>query len=85
MPTVKTAISIDRDLFEEIERISSEIHVPRSRLFSQAVENFVKQKENILLLKKLNDVYAKHPTPEDLSFVRAAKKARHKIFGNLWK
>ena len=85
MPTVKTAISIDRDLFEEIERISSATHVPRSRLFSQAMENFVKQKENILLLKKLNDVYDKHPTPEDLSFVRASKKARHKIFGNLWK
>ncbi len=85
MSTVKTAISIDRDLFEEIERISNEIHVPRSRLFSQAVENFVKEKENILLLKKLNVVYDKQPTSEDTEFLRAAKKNRHKIFKGLWK
>lgn len=42
--SVKTAISMQKDLFQEVNRLADELHVSRSKLFVLAVQDFIKKK-----------------------------------------
>lgn len=57
MPGVKTAISIDEELLIKVNRLSSDLHVSRSKFFSLAVQDYLKKQENQLLLAQLNAAY----------------------------
>lgn len=70
MATVKTAISIEADLFEQVEHFAHRLHLSRSQVFSQAIQNLVGKKQNLELLARLNQAYA-GPQTEEL--VRAAQ------------
>lgn len=65
MPTVKTAISLDQNLFKKVNDFAEDLHVSRSRLFVLAIEDFIKKKENQILLEKLNTVYSDSPDEEE--------------------
>jgi len=52
--SVKTAISLRRELFEQAETLAKELHVPRSRLFAVALENFMRRRRNRRLLDDIN-------------------------------
>jgi len=43
---VKTWISIDEGLFKEAEALAEKMGISRSQLFSRAVEEFVREREN---------------------------------------
>jgi metal-responsive CopG/Arc/MetJ family transcriptional regulator len=57
MPTMKTAISIDVDLYRKAERLSAKLGVPRSRLFAQALEYLIEKSDTLEIIRKLNEVY----------------------------
>ena len=57
MANVKTAISLQKSLFERVNGLAQELQVSRSRLFVLAVEEFIQRHENRRLLKALNDAY----------------------------
>jgi hypothetical protein len=67
MPNIKTAISIQKSLFEQAEALASEMKISRSRLFSMAIEDFIRRHENRKLFKQLNEVYADGPDEEGRS------------------
>ena len=46
MEHVKTAISLHKTLFEQVEALAHEMHISRSRLFVLAVEEFIRRHEN---------------------------------------
>lgn len=76
MAAVKTALSIDESLFERAEALAEELEIPRSRLFSMALEEFLSRHDAKKLLKQLNDVYRDTvPTDEE---ERAARRAKHR-------
>ena len=54
MSAVKTAISIDENLYHRVEEMAKKYNISKSRIFSQAVEYLVKKDENIELIKKIN-------------------------------
>lgn len=56
MATVKTAISLDADLFRDAQAAARKLGVPRSRLFSFALREFLDQQENHQMLERLNAV-----------------------------
>ena len=58
MATIKTAISIQESLFEQVDELAEQLHVPRSQLFALAIEEFIKRYQNQKLLDALNEVYA---------------------------
>jgi metal-responsive CopG/Arc/MetJ family transcriptional regulator len=58
MHTMKTAISVDDDLIAEADRTAREMGVSRSRLFSLAIESYLRNREHEKILKQLNRVYA---------------------------
>ena len=51
--TVKTAISIQKSLFEQAESLAQELNVSRSELFGLAIESFVKNRQNQMLLQEI--------------------------------
>jgi metal-responsive CopG/Arc/MetJ family transcriptional regulator len=74
--TVKTALSIDESLFEQAEALAKELEVSRSRLFSMALEEFLRRHEAKETLAQINAVYSEFP-PEDEEH-RARKRQRHR-------
>jgi metal-responsive CopG/Arc/MetJ family transcriptional regulator len=58
MHTMKTAISVDDDLITEADRTAREMGVSRSRLFSLAIESYLRNREHERILEQLNRVYA---------------------------
>jgi predicted transcriptional regulator len=54
MATIKTAISIQDTLFKQIESTAQELNVSRSHLFALAVEDYLRRRQNELLLQRIN-------------------------------
>lgn len=71
MSTVKTAISLDKPLLEQVDSVAQEMGVPRSRLFVLAMEAFLEQRQNKQLLDAINQVYTEHPpTPQEETYLK---------------
>lgn len=71
MSTVKTAISLEKPLLEQIDSVAQEMGVPRSRLFVLAMEAFLEQRQNKQLLDTINQVYTEHPpTPQEETYLK---------------
>jgi len=81
MSGVKTAISLDEDLFNEVNRLAHELHVSRSRLFTIAVKDYLKKQENQILLAQLNDAYSNNPSEEERKISQSAKARHREIIG----
>lgn len=59
LPCMKTAISIPDSLFFAAEQTATYMGIPRSKLFSLAVEEYVARHNGEMTTKKLNEVYEK--------------------------
>jgi metal-responsive CopG/Arc/MetJ family transcriptional regulator len=57
MTVVKTAISLDASLFDQINELAEELSVSRSRFFVLAAKEFISRHENRKLLDALNAAY----------------------------
>lgn len=81
MPGIKTAISLDEELFNKVNLLAQELHVSRSRLFSIAVKEYLKKQESKTLLAQINDAYSDSPDQEERKISRAMKGKHRKITG----
>jgi metal-responsive CopG/Arc/MetJ family transcriptional regulator len=79
MAIVKTAVSIQRSLFDEADTIAQEMHVPRSRLYAMALESFIRRYRSQQLLEGLNAAYAGDLDAEEHAFLDAALGAHGEI------
>ena len=59
--SIKTALSLPRELFEQGDALAGEMHVSRSRLFSLALEEFIRRHQNRKLLERINAAYSDGP------------------------
>ena len=73
--TIKTAISIQKPLFEQAESLAQELNVSRSKLFGLAIETFVKNHQNQMLLLEINKAYSEEQDTNDK--VRLSKMRKH--------
>jgi len=64
MPNVKTAISIEKPIFEKMDVLSKNLKISRSRLFSMAAKEFIERHRNLELLKSINQAYEDTIEPE---------------------
>jgi metal-responsive CopG/Arc/MetJ family transcriptional regulator len=62
---MKTAISIPNTLFEVAEQTAEYMGVSRSRLYAQALEDYLARHSGEMITQKLNEVYGKM-SEEDL-------------------
>lgn len=65
MPGVKTAISLNEELFLKVNQLAGELHISRSKVFTLAVQDYVKKQENQALLVRLNEAYEDSPNEEE--------------------
>ncbi len=81
--TIKTAISIRKSLFEQAESLAQELNVSRSELFGLAIETFVKNHQNQILLREINKAYSEQD-PTDQVRLSKMRKQHRKIVRNEW-
>ncbi|MGH2459276.1 MAG: hypothetical protein ACRDIY_10465 [Chloroflexota bacterium] len=55
MASVKTAISIDEELFTKAEAVAHEMGVSRSEVFARALEEYLRRHESRDLLARVNE------------------------------
>ncbi len=81
MPGVKTAISLDEELFDRVNKLAGQLHISRSRLFTIAVQDYLKKLENQSLLALLNDAYSDSPNDEEMKISKSMRSKRRNIIG----
>ncbi len=74
---MKTAVSIPDDVFEDAERLADRLNVSRSRLYADAVRDYVKRRDPDAITAAMNralDAAAadQESSDADLHFVSAA-------------
>ena len=79
--TIKTAVSIDRDLFSRGEVLAKQLQLTRSGLIAQALEEFISKRRNRNILAKLNQVYANEPEPPRTVRMKATHR---RVVGDAW-
>ncbi len=57
MPSIKTAISIEQPIFEDVNVLARNMKVSRSYIFSQAAREYIQKHKNMTLLKQINEAY----------------------------
>ena len=80
--SIKTAISIQQPLFEAVKSISAEMNISRSRLFSIAVEEFIKKSQQKKMLSEINEAFSDPPDQEEGQLQKKMKKRQQEIVGH---
>lgn len=76
---VKTAISIEKDLFRQAEQMATERGLSRSGLFSAALEELIQRDRNQKLLKEVNKTMDSiYPNAEEEEHIRRIKTYHRK-------
>jgi metal-responsive CopG/Arc/MetJ family transcriptional regulator len=85
---VKTAISLDESLFREAEEWAGKLGVSRSQFYARAIEEYVRERENEELLKRLNEAHAGGLDPEEEELLERMRVYHGRLLeetGNEWK
>jgi metal-responsive CopG/Arc/MetJ family transcriptional regulator len=71
---MKVAVSVPDEVFKEAEKVSKRLRVSRSRLYAQALEEFVQKHQKKGVRAALDEVYEAEPS--DVDTVLADLQAR---------
>jgi metal-responsive CopG/Arc/MetJ family transcriptional regulator len=85
---VKTAISIDDLLLEEATSIAMEMDVPKSRVVSLALEEYIQRYRNRQLFHQINEAYTNGPDEDEAGTSEIMRSHRRKLdYGDrdVWK
>jgi len=84
MANVKTAISIQESLFNEINVLAHKMHISRSRLFSMAVREFMQKQQNRQLLEQINKVYDDVPDSQERRWLERNRAGHRRLVEGQW-
>jgi len=76
MRNIKTAISIKKPLFDQVDALANELNMSRSGLFALAVKEFIIRYKNQKMLQDLNDAYDDFPDSKEEN-LRSHMRSRH--------
>ena len=82
MPNVKTAISIEKPIFDQMDNLAKNLNVSRSRLFTIAAKEFIQRHNNIELLKLINEAYEDSSETEPI--VAMMRSNHFRMVKNQW-
>ncbi len=82
MASIKTAISIEKPIFEQINILAKNLKISRSRLFALAVEEFMQRHKNTELLETLNKVY--NDLPESETILPGMRSKHYEMVKDKW-
>jgi len=81
MANIKTAISLQKSLFDQVEALADEMKIPRSRVFALAVEDFVRRHQSRRLLERINAAYEDTRDPTEATLRRLRRHHRRIVEG----
>lgn len=84
MPTIKTAISVPADLFEQIEKTARRSGVSRSEFFVRAASQYLRALDDEQVTARLNEIYSQPQQADDRRARRAVSKSFFKRARNAW-
>ena len=81
MAAVKTAVSMDEELFEQVEATAQEMKISRSRVVTLALRDYLKRREAQRITEQLNAVYGEdyELDQQDRAFIRRGKRTLRRI------
>jgi len=83
MPNIKTAISIEKPIFDQVNDFAKNLNISRSRLFVIAAQEFIQRHTNIELLQAINEAY--DDLPDDDPKIVDKMRPRHlKMVNDQW-
>jgi metal-responsive CopG/Arc/MetJ family transcriptional regulator len=82
--TIKTAISIQKTLFEQAEILAQQLNISRSHLFGLAIETFVKNHQNQVLLDEINQAHSDEPDQNEKVLLSKMRRQHRKLVENEW-
>jgi metal-responsive CopG/Arc/MetJ family transcriptional regulator len=84
MATIKTAISIQKSLFEQVNDLAEELQVPRSQLFVLAVEEFIRRYQNHKMLQALNEAYGDVSDRDQEALLKGMRRQHRQLLEGQW-
>ncbi len=84
MTTIKTVISIQKSLFEQVSGLAEELQMPRDQLFVLAIEEFVERCQNRKMLEVLNEVYADAPDSNENALREGIRWRHEQLLERQW-
>lgn len=82
MPNIKTAVSLDESLFAQADNLAKKLHIPRSRLFSLALKEFIRRYENNNLLLEINKAYADFPDRDEQNMLNEMRLHQQRLIND---
>ena len=83
MANIKTAISIEKPIFDQVNDLAKNLNVSRSRLFVIAAQEFIQRHTNMELLQDINKSYDDLPDL-DTKIVEKMRPRHLKMVENQW-
>ena len=77
--TIKTVIFIQKTLFEQAENLAQQLKISRSHLFGLAIETFIKNHQNQILLDEINQAYSDEPDPNEKILLSKMRNSHRKL------
>ena len=84
MANIKTAISIDKPLFEQVDDLAHELNTSRSHIFVLAATDYIQRHKNRKLLEALNAAYNDFPDIKEKSLESMRRPHHLKMVEDQW-
>jgi metal-responsive CopG/Arc/MetJ family transcriptional regulator len=84
MAIKKTAISIEKPLFDEVEALAEELEVSRSFVFTLAAREFIQRHKNEKLLEAINAAYKDTPDVNEKRLRTRMKSKQQRLVKDRW-
>jgi predicted transcriptional regulator len=79
---IKTAISLEKNLFNQVNQLANDMHVSRSELFTLAVKDYLKKQESKKILAQLNAAYGDSSNKEEDLISKAMLRKQFNVAAN---
>jgi metal-responsive CopG/Arc/MetJ family transcriptional regulator len=84
MANIKTAISLQEQLFRQLESLARGMKLSRSRLFALALEEFIRRHHSRDLLDKINEAYDEKPDTAEQAYLKKMRRRHRKTVEGQW-
>ena len=84
MQAIKTAVSLDKSIFDQAEALANTLKVSRSKLYSIALQDFFEHQKNRELLAQINAVYDDEPDTNEKRVQNKLRRQHRRMAEGEW-
>lgn len=87
MAHVKTAISLEKSVYQRMETLARDLDISRSRLLTLAMTEFLDRHDSAKLLQRIDDAFAADgdaDTAEEKAWTQAARQRLRSLTAGEW-